>query len=443
MQAATTRTTVISVITQLAIAATLLLAALALLALVGAVRVDALGLIMSILSMCIATVVLGYSRRHLRADERQNQFAIRVAAFAVSLAVLAWANDLLAFTIAWIVSGRLLAALVGHVAGWSEARAAAERCRRAFLLSDLALVTAMGLLVWWTGTIKLSVAVSAAATMPVALTASAAALLVLAAAVRSALPPFSGWLLGSMAAPTPVSALMHGGFVNAAGFLLIRFSGILEQVPQFRLAVAGLGVLAAMYGIGVLMVRPDIKGALAGSTVSQMGFMIVTCGLGAYGAALWHLVAHGLFKAWLFLETGSTIGFDASQRPKSLNLRALCLAAGVVLAAVAALRWAGAGASALPLGLASGAAVMTMALLRGAGSTAVLAAILLLLFSLGAATGLSHLAPGVQFAGAADVAMLIAAAFAIMWIVQAYAGSRGLPRRLFASLLNSGVLTAR
>ena len=149
-------------------------------------------------------------------------------------------------------------------------------------------------------------------------TLTAALLLLIAAAARCALPPFAGWLLSSMTAPTPVSALMHAGLVNAGGFLLIRFAPVFEAAPIARAAAVAIGLVAALYGVGVMSVRPDIKRSLAGSTVSQMGFMIMSCGLGAYAAALWHIVAHGLFKAWLFLGSGSSVGMRGD-KPAGLS----------------------------------------------------------------------------------------------------------------------------
>ena len=156
-------------------------------------------------------------------------------------------------------------------------------------------------------------------------------LLVIAAAARCAVPPFSGWLLSSMTAPTPVSALMHAGLVNAGGFLLIRFAPVLEAAPVARAVAMLLGLFGAIYGVGIMMVRPDIKRSLAGSTVSQMGFMIASCGLGYFAAALWHLTAHGLFKAWLFLTAGSRVGIEQNRPQGGLDLTAAATVALVTL----------------------------------------------------------------------------------------------------------------
>lgn len=135
-----------------------------------------------------------------------------------------------------------------------------------------------------------------------------AALLLVAAMARSALPPFSGWLLGSRIAPIPVAALMNAGVVHASGMLLIRFAQVIEAAPVVQLLAVAAGVAAALWSTRILLVRPDVRVGLAGSRVARSGFMVLTCGLGVDDAATWHLIAQRLLKAWLFLGSGSAIG---------------------------------------------------------------------------------------------------------------------------------------
>ena len=131
-------------------------------------------------------------------------------------------------------------------------------------------------------------------------------LVVLAALSRSAQVPFHRWLPATLAAPTPVSALLHAGVVNAGGILIIRMAPLAtDDLARALTIVAGAATMA--YGAAVMIVKPDVKGALAHSTTAQMGFMILTCGLGLWAAAVIHLVAHGFYKATLFLSSGSAV----------------------------------------------------------------------------------------------------------------------------------------
>jgi len=323
-------------------------AALAALAASGLVAIDMLGLAMALLTSFVGAIVLSFSVRHMKADRRLSAYALRVSLLIASVLALVAAQDLIVFALAWAASGVLLAQLIGHVPGWVEAEAAKKRARTAFVVGDGALLAALLLLGAWAGSLSIADVIAAAPTLPMPLAALACALILVGAMARSALPPFHKWLMGSMTAPTPVSALMHAGVVNAGGFLLIRFAPLLEAVPAVKVAAVLIGATGALFGIGVMIVRPDIKRALGGSTVAQMSFMIMTCGLGAYTAALWHLIAHGLFKSWAFLGAGSSI---ARARPAALaswspaaSVMVTALALALVIAAFGT-----AGALSLPL----------------------------------------------------------------------------------------------
>jgi len=313
-----------------------LIGGLAALSGVTLLSLDSLALVIGLLTAFVGSVVLSFSLRHMKADARLPLYALRIGLLLTSVLLVASARDLLSFALAWIASGWLLARLIGHVPGWVEAEAAEKRARMAFLIGDCALVAALAGLALGTGTLSLAGVLAGAPDMPVLGLAAVGALLLIAAIARSSVPPFHKWLMGSMTAPTPVSALMHAGLVNAGGLLLIRFAPVLEAAPAVKLAALVIGAAGALFGTGVMLVRPDVKRALGGSTVAQMSFMIMTCGLGAYAAALWHLVAHGLFKAWLFLGAGSTIGRAAprSLAPMSPIDAMMVIGAGAALTAV-------------------------------------------------------------------------------------------------------------
>jgi NADH:ubiquinone oxidoreductase subunit 5 (subunit L)/multisubunit Na+/H+ antiporter MnhA subunit len=135
----------------------------------------------------------------------------------------------------------------------------------------------------------------------------AAGLLALAALLKSAQFPTHGWLTEVMEAPTPVSALLHAGVINGGGFLLIRFADVLLSAPGVLAVLAMLGGFTALFGALVMLTQPAVKTSLAWSTVAQMGFMMLQCGLALFPLALLHIVAHSLYKAHAFLASGGAV----------------------------------------------------------------------------------------------------------------------------------------
>jgi NADH:ubiquinone oxidoreductase subunit 5 (subunit L)/multisubunit Na+/H+ antiporter MnhA subunit len=130
--------------------------------------------------------------------------------------------------------------------------------------------------------------------------------------LKSAQFPFHSWLPDTMEAPTPVSALMHAGIINAGGFLIIRLSPIVALSAASLLALALCGAFTALFASLVMLTHASVKRSLAFSTVAQMGFMMLECGLGAFGPAVLHLVAHSLYKAHAFLGSGGAVDRERS-----------------------------------------------------------------------------------------------------------------------------------
>jgi len=135
----------------------------------------------------------------------------------------------------------------------------------------------------------------------------AAGLLALAAMLKSAQFPTHGWLTEVMETPTPVSALLHAGVINAGGFLLIRFADVMLLAPGVLAVLVMIGGFTALFGSLVMLTQPAVKTSLAWSTVAQMGFMIFECGLALFPLALLHIVAHSLYKAHAFLASGDAV----------------------------------------------------------------------------------------------------------------------------------------
>ncbi|QSG09810.1 NADH dehydrogenase subunit L [Halapricum desulfuricans] len=270
----------------------------------GVVAVDGLTVLLWVVATFFSGIVHSYSRRYMAGNAHETRFFVAVFGFTALVMALVAADHLALFGLLWLAMGLVMAKLIGIVDGWRQARAAEAVARRYFLASSALLGVALTTLWWATGATTVSGIAAASGTLGGPAWIVAASALVLAAMVQSALVPFHGWLFASMTAPTPASALMHAGFVNAGGILLLRFAPVVTVEPALMLAVVAIGAASALLGKLLKSVQPDVKSKLAGSTVGQMGFMIMQAGLGFFGAAITHLILHGFYKAYQFL--GST-----------------------------------------------------------------------------------------------------------------------------------------
>jgi NAD(P)H-quinone oxidoreductase subunit 5 len=267
---------------------------------------DRLSGLLALLIGILSLVVQRYSIRAMQADARFVVFFAHINLLTAALLVFVTATHLLTLAAGWVMMSLALVPLLRHRRGWAPAEAAARRADRVFLVGDLALLLGVGLLIEASGTGVIH-NLAAAGAAPSWLHMLGLGLIVLAALSKTAIIPFHSWLPQTMTAPTPVSALMHAGFVNAGGIVLAKLAGVLSAAPEILLAVFVIGAVTALYGSAVMQVQTDVKRQLGASTVGQMGFMIMQCGIGAFSAAIVHLVAHSLYKATLFLGSGSVI----------------------------------------------------------------------------------------------------------------------------------------
>jgi NAD(P)H-quinone oxidoreductase subunit 5 len=167
-----------------------------------------------------------------------------------------------------------------------------------------------------------------------------AAFLALAAILKSAQFPTHGWLTEVMETPTPVSALLHAGVINAGGFLLIRFADVMLLSPGVLAVLVMLGGFTALFGGLVMLTQSAVKTSLAWSTVAQMGFMILQCGLALFPLALLHIVAHSLYKAHAFLASGQAVdGVASIRRPGPWRSRTVTAVGRAFLIALAIYAW--------------------------------------------------------------------------------------------------------
>ena len=271
------------------------------------VAVDGVTVVMWVTVTFFSGIIHSYSRRYMAGNRNITQFFGRVFAFTLVVMVLVAADNFLLFGAAWLAMGLLMAELIGHMDDWPQAQAAESLARRYFIGSSALLAVALATLWWLTGATSVTgVAATIGTTSSTAILFAAGALL-LAAMVQSALVPFHTWLLSSMTAPTPASALMHAGFVNAGGVLLVRFAPVVSVGAGFMLLITAVGAASALGGKLLKSVQTDAKTKLGCSTTGQMGFMIMQAGLGFFGAAITHLILHGFYKAYQFLSSGSRV----------------------------------------------------------------------------------------------------------------------------------------
>lgn len=296
-------------------------------ALAVALRLDAVSAAMIVLVTYLGAIVLRFSRRYLDGDPAQARFFSWMSLTLGAVLLLVLAGHLLVLLLAWIATSLCLHRLLLY---YPERAGAVFSARKKFVVSragDLCLLAAALVLYGHYRTFDLEGLFAAIAAGDTAGLGPAGMLLAACAMLKSAQFPFHSWLPDTMETPTPVSAFMHAGIINAGGFLLVRLSPILSEAPLASTVLAVVGALTAAFGALVMLAQPSVKRALAYSTIAQMGFMILQCGLGAYGLALLHICAHSLYKAHAFLTAGSTIG--AVPRA-ALPLRTGALTVGVL-----------------------------------------------------------------------------------------------------------------
>lgn len=274
-------------------------------------QLDALGAVMLGTISMIGAVVAGFALRYLDRDPAQRPFSIWLSYTLAAILTLPLASHLLVLFLAWVMSSHGLHKLLTL---YPERPAAWMAARKKFVISrlgDLFLATAFGLIYLEWGSLEFSTIFASASADAAAGKATPiswiSALIILGAITKSAQIPFHTWLPDTMEAPTPVSALMHAGIINAGGFLLVRMSPLLALAPTTLTVLAFIGAFSAMTASLIMLTQNDVKRKLAFSTISQMSFMMLQCGLGAFAAAMLHLVGHSFYKAHAFLSAGSWV----------------------------------------------------------------------------------------------------------------------------------------
>ena len=324
-----------------------------------ATRIDAVSIVMALLVSFIGWVVLRFAVTYTDGEAGQARFLAWLSLALAAVLLLVTAGNVVQLVIGWVGVGICVNRLLLTYAHRDAARRAARKKALCSVASDLFLVAGAGTLAlaYGTGDIAtiLAQARSGQGGGPAVL---AAALLAASALFKSAQVPAHGWLTEVMEAPTPVSALLHAGVVNAGGVLLIRFADVMLLAPGVLSVLAILGGFSALFGGLVMLTQPAVKTSLAWSTVAQMGFMILQCGLALFPLALLHIVAHSLYKAHAFLASGGAVEQVLSIRkpgPVAIPggravLRAFGLALGIYAAVGLGLGFEGKSPQAIALG---------------------------------------------------------------------------------------------
>ncbi|TDK61376.1 NADH dehydrogenase subunit 5 [Bacillus salipaludis] len=274
----------------------------------GPWHLDSLSWLLACFVFTISFIVQRYSVHYLLGEHSYRKY-FTLLTMTTAADSLAWlSNDTRLLLLCWGATLLGLTLLIGLKKEWQIARNASRLSGRLFALGWIILLSAFLWIRQATGQWQLSKVLSENSLEQLdSWEKTCICLLVIVAVmIPAAQWPFHRWLLDSVIAPTPISAVMHAGIVNAGGIMLTRFAPFFSgDVAQVVLLV--LSSFSVLMGTGIMLVQVDYKRQLVGSTIAQMGFMLIQCALGAYWAAIIHAVLHGLFKATLFLQAGAAV----------------------------------------------------------------------------------------------------------------------------------------
>ena len=270
--------------------------------------VDQVSVTMMMVVTTVSTVVHVYSIGYMDHDKAFNRFFAWLSAFVFSMMVLVMSDNLLGLFIGWEGVGVCSWALIGF---WYHKESATWAANEAFIMNriaDLAMLIGIFLVYWNTGSVRYAEIFPAFTSLDMTTLTMIGIFLFIGAMGKSAQFPLHTWLADAMEGPTPVSALIHAATMVTAGvYLVVRANPLYDIIPEVGYFIASLGAFVAMFAATMALVNRDMKRIIAYSTLSQLGYMFVAAGLGAYWVALFHLMAHAFFKALLFLGAGNVM----------------------------------------------------------------------------------------------------------------------------------------
>ncbi|MFA6144083.1 MAG: NADH-quinone oxidoreductase subunit L [Sulfurimonas sp.] len=270
--------------------------------------VDQVSVTMMMVVTTVSTVVHIYSIGYMSHDKGFNRFFSYLSAFVFSMMVLVMSDNFLGLFIGWEGVGLCSWLLIGF---WYHKESATWAANEAFIMNriaDLAMLIGIFMMYWNLGSLQYDVVFANISALPMPVITWIGIFLFIGAMGKSAQFPLHTWLADAMEGPTPVSALIHAATMVTAGvYLVVRANPIYSEIPDVGNAIASLGAFVAMFAATMALVNRDMKRIIAYSTLSQLGYMFVAAGLGAYWVALFHLMAHAFFKALLFLGAGNVM----------------------------------------------------------------------------------------------------------------------------------------
>jgi NAD(P)H-quinone oxidoreductase subunit 5 len=270
-------------------------------------NIERINLIISVFILFVSGIVHLFSLRYMSGDRKFCYFFTKLGCLTSSLLLMIGADNLILMLIFWTSSNLLLGSLMIHKEDWSASRNSGILMFKLSTIGSGCIALAIGILFLSLRTFSLSEVLINQHSISCSLKYTVLFLLITASLIQSGAWPFHKWLLSSLNSPTPVSGLMHAGLVNGGGFLLTRFAPLFSEAHEALNLLFVLGLISVVLGTSFKLIQNNVKRMLACSTMAQMGFMLMQCGLGLFSAALAHLFWHGLFKCYLFLNSGSAI----------------------------------------------------------------------------------------------------------------------------------------
>jgi len=270
--------------------------------------VDQVSVTMMMVVTIVSTIVHIYSIGYMDHDKAFNRFFAWLSGFVFSMMVLVMSDNFAGLFIGWEGVGLCSWALIGF---WYHKESATWAANEAFIMNriaDLGMLIGIFLVYWNTGTLQYNEAFAVMPSLETDVLVWMGIFLFIGAMGKSAQFPLHTWLADAMEGPTPVSALIHAATMVTAGvYLVVRANPLYDMIPEMGHFIASLGAFVALFAASMALVNRDMKRIIAYSTLSQLGYMFVAAGLGAYWVALFHLMAHAFFKALLFLGAGNVM----------------------------------------------------------------------------------------------------------------------------------------
>lgn len=272
----------------------------------GMFRTNGFTVLLSTVVTFFSAIIGTYANSYFKDSGQRSKFMLCCLGFVAVVMVFLVSDHLVPFLLGWFLMGSIMSRLIGLDTGWGEAREAKDLAWQYFVVGGVFLSVGLLLPASYHNVITISGLMESLGSTPGYLVIVSALCIIVAALIQSAIFPFHKWLLSSMTAPTPASALMHAGFVNGSGIVLALFASIIlkSKTMDILFVVGGLTAILAQF---TKLIQVNVKQRLACSTIAQMGFMIMQCGLGFFNAAIAHLILHGFYKAYLFLSSGEGV----------------------------------------------------------------------------------------------------------------------------------------